>query len=103
MSGGKVWVAYAALDAQFHIAVDFVEGMTAEQAILASQLAKHTQLPEPLQIGIFGQKVDLNYVLQSGDRVEIYRALTINPKDIRRKRAAQNPVGIYGRGNRHKV
>ena len=103
MSGGKVWVAYAALDAQFHIAVDFVEGMTAKQAILASQLAKHTQLPEPLQIGIFGQKVDLNYVLQFGDRVEIYRALTINPKDIRRKRAAQNPVGIYGRGNRHKV
>ena len=96
-------MAYAALDAQFHIAVDFVEGMTAEQAILASQLAKHTQLPEPLQIGIFGQKVDLNYVLQFGDRVEIYRALTINPKDIRRKRAAQNPVGIYGRGNRHKV
>ncbi len=38
--------------------------------------------------------------LQAGDRVEIYRALTINPKDIRRKRAEKNPVGRYARGNR---
>ena len=102
MSQGKVWVAYAGLDAQFHVPLDFVEGMTAKQAIAQSQLASKTQLPEPLMIGIFGQKVDLEQLLQVGDRVEIYRALTINPKDIRRKRAAQDPVGIYGRGNRHK-
>jgi uncharacterized protein len=31
--------------------------------------------------------------------VEIYRPLTINPKDIRRKRAEKNPVGRYARGN----
>ena len=35
-----------------------------------------------------------------GDRVEIYRPLTINPKDIRRKRAAKNPVGRFIKGNR---
>ena len=32
--------------------------------------------------------------------VEIYRSLTINPKDIRRKRAAKNPVGRFAKGNR---
>ncbi len=41
--------------------------------------------------------------LQAGDRVEIYRALTINPKDIRRKRAAKNPVGRYAKSNRLKT
>ena len=102
MSQAKVWVAYAAHDAQFHIAIDFVEGMSAEDAIFASGLAEQTQLPEPLNLGVFGVKVELQQRLQVGDRVEIYRPLTINPKDIRRQRAAKNPVGIYGRGNRFK-
>jgi hypothetical protein len=49
---------------------------------------------------VFGSKIEADTVLQVGDRVEIYRALTINPKDIRRKRAAQNPVGRFIKGNR---
>ena len=102
MHQAKVWVAYAAADAQFHIALDYVAGMTAAEAIVASGIAEKIQLPEPLQVGVFGVKVSLDYVLQAGDRVEIYRALTINPKDIRRNRAAKNPVGIYQRGNRFK-
>lgn len=102
MSQNQVWVAYAAPDAQFHIALDFVEGMTVADAIQSSAIAAHTSLPEPLNVGVFGVKVNLEHVLQVGDRVEIYRALTINPKDIRRKRAAKNPVGIYGRANRFK-
>lgn len=102
MSHPQVWIAYAAPDAQFHIALDFVQGMTAAEAIFNSKIAEKTALPEPLHLGIFGVKVDASHVLQAGDRVEIYRALTINPKDIRRKRAAKNPVGIYGRGNRFK-
>ena len=59
-----------------------------------------TTLPEPLMLGIFGVRVEPQHVLQAGDRVEIYRALTINPKDIRRKRAAKNPVGRYAKSNR---
>ena len=102
MSQAKVWVAYAAHTAQFHIALDFVEGMTAAEAIFNSKIAEQTTLPEPLHLGVFGVKIDASHVLQAGDRVEIYRPLTINPKDIRRKRAAKNPVGIYQRGNRFK-
>jgi putative ubiquitin-RnfH superfamily antitoxin RatB of RatAB toxin-antitoxin module len=51
-------------------------------------------------VGVFGVRVEPQHVLQAGDRVEIYRALTINPKDIRRKRAAKNPVGRYAKSNR---
>ncbi|USA55413.1 RnfH family protein [Acinetobacter sp. C32I] len=96
----QVWVAYASLEQQFHIAVRFNEGMTAQQAIDASGLAEQVSLPELLHLGIFGSKIEADTVLHAGDRVEIYRALTINPKDIRRKRAANNPVGRFIKGNR---
>ena len=99
----QVWVAYAAQDQQFHIAVPFQQGMTALDAIEQSSIRAQIQLPEPLSLGIFGVRLqDPNQILQVGDRVEIYRALTVNPKDIRRKRAAENPVGRYCRGNRFK-
>ncbi|MCH7336348.1 RnfH family protein [Acinetobacter sp. NIPH 2699] len=99
----QVWVAFSNPEQQFHIAVAFVEGMTALQAIQNSGLADQVNLPEPLQLGIFGTKIEAETVLQVGDRVEIYRALTINPNDIRRKRAAKNPVGRFAKGNRFKL
>lgn len=103
-ASSKVWVAFASLDQQFNIAVDFEDGMTIADAIEMSQIKKLTNLPEVLQCGIFGIKVqDLAQVIEVGDRVEIYRALTVNPKDKRRKRAAENPVGLYCRGNRFKL
>ncbi|WP_347460766.1 RnfH family protein [Acinetobacter sp. ANC 7454] len=99
-----VWVAYAALEQQFHIAVPFQAGMTALDAIAASGIREQVELPEPLNLGIFGVKLqDHQKPLEAGDRVEIYRPLTINPKDIRRKRAAENPVGRYIKGNRAKL
>ncbi|ENU30730.1 hypothetical protein F991_01416 [Acinetobacter sp. CIP-A165] len=99
----QVWVAFSSPEQQFHIAVAFVEGMTALQAIQNSGLADQVNLPEPLQLGVFGTKIEVETVLQAGDRVEIYRALTINPNDIRRKRAAKNPVGRFAKGNRFKL
>ena len=103
MSQLKVWVAYASPEQQFHIELPFIEGMTAFDAIQQSGLPEKTSLPESLSLGIFGIKLDdAQHVLQAGDRVEVYRALTINPKDIRRNRAAKNPVGRYGKGNRFK-
>lgn len=98
--GKQVWVAYTTPEQQFHLAVAFCEGMTARQAIEASGLTGMVTLPEVLHLGIFGSKIEADAVLQAGDRVEIYRPLTINPKDIRRKRAAKNPVGRFIKGNR---
>ncbi|HQW53751.1 MAG TPA: RnfH family protein [Acinetobacter sp.] len=95
-----VWVAYATPEQQFHIAVPFSAGMTALQAIEESSIAEQVALPEPLQLGVFGSKIAAETILQVGDRVEIYRALTINPEQIRRKRAANNPVGRLTKRNR---
>ena len=40
-------------------------------------------------VGIFGKVTDAQYVLKEGDRIEIYRPLTADPKVARRARAQQ--------------
>ena len=37
--------------------------------------------------GVYAKKVDSNYVLQDGDRLEFYRPLLVGPKEARRLRA----------------
>ncbi len=101
MSEQQVWVAYVTASQQFHIAVPFTEGMSAFDAIRLSGISDQVELPETLSLGIFGIKIDsAAHLLQAGDRVELYRQLTVNPKDIRRLRAQKNPVGRYQRSNR---
>ena len=102
-ASAQVWVAYAAAGQQFHLAVPFAPGMTAWDAIEQSGIRQLADLPETLQLGIFGARLqDPQQPLAAGDRVEIYRALTVNPKEIRRKRAQNNPVGRFSKGNRAK-
>ena len=36
-------------------------------------------------VGVWGKKVSSDYVLKNGDRVEIYRPLIADPKDLRRR------------------
>ena len=42
---------------------------------------------EDLEIGIVSQKTGLDTLLEEGDRVEIYRPLTADPKEVRRQLA----------------
>jgi uncharacterized protein len=42
---------------------------------------------DPSRLGIFSRRVAPDDTLQDGDRVEIYRPLTLDPKDARRRRA----------------
>lgn len=41
-----------------------------------------------LSFGIYGEKVDQDTKANQGDRIEIYRPLTFDPKESRRRRAA---------------
>lgn len=52
--------------------------------------------PETAGCGIWGRACALDTVLTSGDRVELYRALTVDPKVARRERFAQQ--GARGAG-----
>ena len=38
-----------------------------------------------LSVGVWGKQVSSDYILKSGDRVEIYRPLIADPKDLRRR------------------
>ena len=94
-----VEVAYALPDKQKIVSVLVEPGTTAYVAVLQSKITDF--FPgldvENVNMGLFGQafgtkglKPVKEHVLQSGDRVEIYRPLTADPKEVRRKRAAKN-------------
>jgi putative ubiquitin-RnfH superfamily antitoxin RatB of RatAB toxin-antitoxin module len=44
------------------------------------------------KVGVFSKTKKLTDKIKDGDRIEIYRALTIDPKEARRKRAKENPL-----------
>ena len=61
---------------------------TVKNAVAASGIMDAIDFPfDPLQLGIFGKRVAPDAVLKDGDRVELYRPLTLDPKDARRRRA----------------
>ena len=74
--------------------LDITHGTSARTAV---QLAVDAGLPlgdaslDPnhAPIGVFGEQVEDGYVLADGDRVEIYRLLQQDPKELRRHRAKQ--------------
>jgi len=84
-----VEVAYAQPDQQTVLAVTVPLGASVEQAIEVSGII--SRFPEIdlgcNAVGIFGQIVPLNQALRAGDRIEIYRPLIIDPKELRRLRA----------------
>ncbi len=86
-----VEVAYAMPDRQDVVRVLFAKGMTALGAVEASGLRElHPELcGRLLDLGIFGQQVLPDRPLKGGDRVEIYRALKRDPREARRRLAAQ--------------
>ncbi|AFJ44042.1 RnfH family protein [Francisella orientalis] len=99
----KVEVIYALPSEQKSFYIESDDCMTVRQVIIQSKiLDAYSELDslENLKIGIYGQIVDLDHVLEDRDRVEIYRNLTIDPKQARMLRAEQKRKreGIRGYG-----
>ncbi|MEX5413341.1 RnfH family protein [Atlantibacter hermannii] len=84
-----VEVAYALPEKQYLRRVTLEEGATVEQAIHASGLlALRTDIDlAKNKVGVYSRPVKLTDVLSDGDRVEIYRPLIADPKELRRQRA----------------
>ena len=88
----SVEVVYALPDKQYLRSVKLEDGATVEQAIKASgllSLRKDIDLSSN-KIGIFSRPVKLGDAVQDGDRVEIYRPLIADPKELRRQRAERS-------------
>jgi len=96
----RVEVVHALPDRQRVVFVELTAGMTATDAVTASGLLE--EFPElaggrRLDLGVFGQVVPASRVLADGDRVEIYRPLKADPREMRRRLAAQGLT--MGRGD----
>ena len=95
-----VEVAYATPEQQRIIPLEVEPGTTVREAIELSDI--HGQFPEidleKNKVGIFGRLTALNMALRAGDRVEIYRPLIADPKEVRRKRAAEGKAMRKGGG-----
>ena len=87
----EVDVVYALPGAHAAARVALAPGACLRDAIVASGLLeRHPGIDLSRQgVGIFGQRRTLEAPLAHGDRVEIYRALLIDPKEARRRRAAK--------------
>ncbi|MCY0110052.1 MULTISPECIES: RnfH family protein [Pseudomonas] len=89
----EIEVVYAAVDRQVLRTVSVAEGSTIRAAVLASGIGE--AFPElnlaDCPLGIFGKVVADPQVrlVQAGDRIEIYRPLLADPKEVRRLRAAK--------------
>ena len=86
----KIEIAYATLQKQRILLVDVEPGTMAEQAVKLSSIIE--SFPEidmnHLKLGIFGKAFKGDYILEEGDRIEIYRPLVADPKEVRRQKAA---------------
>jgi len=88
----SVEVVYALPERQYLKTVRLAEGSSVKQAIEASgllELRREIDL-DSNKVGIYSRPVKLSDVVSDGDRVEIYRPLIADPKELRRLRAEQS-------------
>ncbi|MGL5700780.1 MAG: RnfH family protein [Kluyvera sp.] len=87
-----VEVAYALPQKQYLQRVTLEEGATVEQAIQASGLlALRDDIDlSKNKVGIYSRPEKLQDEDHDGDRVEIYRPLIADPKELRRQRAEKS-------------
>jgi putative ubiquitin-RnfH superfamily antitoxin RatB of RatAB toxin-antitoxin module len=97
----NIEVAYALPDKQQVIALQVSEGTTIEQAIRQSGILD--QFPQiditQNKVGIFGKLKKADVVVREGERIEIYRPLIADPKQVRKQRAAEGKRMRKGGGD----
>lgn len=87
-----VEVVYALPEKQYIYKIQINKGSTVEQAISTSgvlELRPEINLQQN-KVGIFSRAVRLTDEVEEGDRIEIYRPLLADPKDLRRNRAEKS-------------
>jgi len=97
----NVEVCYALAEKQSLVSVKLPQGATLQQALDASGLlVKHPEIDlKKNKFGVFAKLSKLDSVLRDRDRVEIYRPLIADPKEVRKQRAAEGKVMKKGAGD----
>lgn len=96
----QVEVTYALPGRQEIVPLTLPAGSTLQQALEASGLpAKYPEIDLAKgKFGIFSKLARLDTALRDRDRVEIYRPLIADPKEVRKQRAAEGKVMKKGGG-----
>ncbi len=101
----RVEVVYALPAKQEIIAIKVAPGTTVRQAIEASGiLEKYPEIDiAKNKLGVFAKLTKPDVVLRDRDRVEIYRPLIADPKEVRKQRAAEGKVMKKGASEQESV
>lgn len=96
----SVEVVYAIRQKQEIFSLSVPEGTTVRQAIEAcGVLEKYTEIDlAKNKLGVFAKLTKADTPLRNRDRVEIYRPLIADPKEVRKQRAAEGKVMKKGAG-----
>ena len=85
----EVEMAYARPEIQSVTTIRVVAGTPAREVLRLSKLSEH--FPEidisNCPIGVFGTRIDGNYGVRAGDRIEVYRPVARDPREARRELA----------------
>lgn len=96
----QIEVIYALAQRQEIARLTLPEGSTAQQAIEASGFLQ--KFPEidlsKNKLGVYAKLVKPDTILRDRDRVEIYRPLIADPKEVRKQRAAEGKAMKKGGG-----
>ena len=97
----NIEVVYALPNAQTLLKRQVPTGTTVMDAVQASGiLEQYAEIDLATnKLGLFGKLTRTDTVLRDRDRIEIYRPLTADPKEVRRKRAEQEKAMKKGGGN----
>jgi hypothetical protein len=95
-----VEVAYATPQKQVILECAVEAGSTARAVVRDSAIDQHFAEIDlnSCDLGVFGKAVADDYELSDGDRIEIYRPLIADPKEVRRQRAAKGLAMKKGGG-----
>lgn len=97
----RIEVIVACPDCQQHVRVELPRGATIGDAIAESGILDSVpglELDES-RLGVFGRLRPVTHVLRDGDRVEIYRPLKADPKEVRRRLAELDKRGAGESGD----
>lgn len=97
----KIEVVYALPHEQVLLKLDVPQSSTIAEAIkLSGLLDKYPEIDlEKGKFGLYGKLSKSDVVLREKDRVEIYRPLIADPKEVRKKRAEEGKVMKKGGGD----
>lgn len=88
-----VEIVYAKPLEQVLLSIQVSPEINVKQAVEQSTILERfpeIDLDKENKVGIFGKVVTLNQSLRNGDRIEIYRPLIVDPKEVRKQRAKKS-------------